>query len=258
LIHLLIDSFKEFTNEPMSQLTNDSIKNFFMRNYLRLSFLTTALIFAFGVFANAQTNINEILKRMDEHQKALSSLKASVMMDKYNVQLGESDIYEGNIKYVKIAEREANFRLDWMKPQEESLAVVGKDYILYRVRLNQYIQGKTDDAQKKNSGQSNMFDFVKMSKEQLRANYSVKFMGEEQVKGGIPTWNLELTPKTPKSYKSVNVWVDGNGMVLQTKVNENNGDSTTVYLSNLRKNENINIKNEIVVKLPPNAQKVKA
>lgn len=229
-----------------------------MRNYLRLSFITTALIFTFSIFANAQTNINEILKRMDEHQKALSSLKASVMMDKYNSQLGENDIYEGNIKYVKIAEREANFRLDWLKPVEESLTVVNKQYILYRVRLNQYIKGNTDDAQKKNSGQSNMFDFVKMSKEQLRASYSVKYLGEEQVKGGIPTWHLELTPKTQKSYKSVDIWVDGNGMVLQTKVNENNGDSTTVYLSNLRKNENINIKNEIVIKLPPGAKEVKA
>lgn len=229
-----------------------------MRNYLRLSFITTALIFTFSIFANAQTNINEILKRMDEHQKALSSLKASVVMDKYNSQLDEHDIYEGNIKYVKIGEKDANFRLDWLKPVQESLSVVNKQYILYRVRLNQYIRGNTDDAQKKDTARSDTFEFIKMSKEQLKANYAVKYLGEEQVKGGIPTWHLELSPKTPKSYKSVDIWVDGNGMVLQTKVNEKNGDSTTVYLSNLRKNENINIKNEIVIKLQPGATEVKA
>lgn len=228
-----------------------------MKNYLKLSLLTTALIFTFSIFSNAQTNINEILKRMDEHQKALSSLKANVMMEKYNSQLGEPDNYEGNVKYVKIKEREANFRLDWVKPQQESLAVVGKQYILYRVRLNQYLRGNTDDAQKKGGAQSSSFDFIKMSKEQLKANYKVKYMGEEQVKGGIPTWHLELTPTSAKSYKSVDLWVDGNGMVLQTKINENNGDSTTVFLSNLKKNENINVKEEIVIKLPPGAKEVK-
>lgn len=228
-----------------------------MRNYLRLSLLTTAIIFTFSIFTNAQTNINEILKRMDEHQKALSSLKANVIMDKYNAQLDEHDIYEGSAMYVKIKEREANVRIDWVKPQQESLSVVNKQYVLFRPRLKQAIVGNTDDAQKKNTQGADSFSFLKMSKEQLRANYTVKYLGEEQVKGGIPTWHLELTPKTAKSYKSVDVWVDGNGMVLQTKVNETNGDSTTLNLSGLQKNVTINVKNEIVIKLPPGTEIIK-
>lgn len=228
-----------------------------MRNYLRLSLLTTALIFTFSIFTNAQTNINEILKRMDEHQKALTSLKANVIMDKYNAQLDEHDIYEGSAMYVKIKERDANVRIDWVKPQQESLSVVNKQYVLFRPRLKQAIVGNTDDAQKKNTQGVDSFSFLKMSKEQLRANYSVKYMGEEDIKGGIRTWHLELTPKTAKSYKSVDVWVDGNGMVLQTKVNETNGDSTTLNLSGLQKNVTINVKNEIVIKLPPGTEIIK-
>lgn len=228
-----------------------------MKNYLRLSFLTTALIFTFSIFANAQTNINEILKRMDEHQKALSSLKAGVMMDKYNAQLDEHDIYEGSAKYVKLKEKDAAFRLDWVKPQQESLSVVNKKYVSYRPRLKQAIYGNVDDAQKKNTGGAGNFDFINMSKEQLKANYVVKYMGEEQVKGGIPTWHIELTPKATKSYKSIDAWIDGNGMVLQTKMNENNGDSNTVYLSNLQKNVTINIKTEIVIALPQGTEMIK-
>jgi outer membrane lipoprotein-sorting protein len=219
--------------------------------------MTTALMFAFSIFANAQTNINEILKRMDEHQKALSSLKASVMMDKYNAQLDEHDIYEGSAKYVKVKDKDAAFRLDWTKPQEESLSVVNKRYVSYRPRLKQAIVGDVDDAQKKNTAGAGNFDFIKMSKEQLKANYSVKYMGEEQVKGGIPTWHIELTPKTAKSYKSIDAWIDGNGMVLQTKLNENNGDSNTVFLSNLQKNVTINIKSEIVIALPSDTKIIK-
>jgi outer membrane lipoprotein-sorting protein len=219
-----------------------------MRNYLSFGLITTAFIFALNIFtvseAKAQTNV--ILTRMDEHQKALTSLRANALMDKYNSQLDEHDIREGNTMYLKVKERDALVRIDWTKPQQETLSVVNKKYVLYQPALNQAIVGNTDKAQKK---EQTIFDFTKMSKEQLKANYSVKLFGQEEVKGGIPTWHLELTPKAAKSYKSVDIWVDGNGMVLQTKINEHNNDSTTVYLSNLRKNETIKT-NEFVINLP--------
>jgi outer membrane lipoprotein-sorting protein len=228
-----------------------------MKNYLRFSLSAMLLMFAFGIFASqASAQIPEILKRMDDHQKALTSLRASVMMDKYNAQLDEHDLYEGNAMYVKVKERDALVKLEWAKPQQEILTVANKKYVLYRPSLKRAITGNTDDAQKKNTAGSGTFDFLKMSKEQLKANYSVKYFGQEEVKGGIPTWHLELTPKTAKSYKSVDIWVDGNGMVLQTKVNENNGDSTTVFLSNLRKNEDIRTA-DFVLDLPKGTEIVK-
>lgn len=220
--------------------------------------MAAALLFVFNVLAVTNTNaqIPEILKRMDEHQKALTSLKASVMMDKFNSQLDEHDIYEGSARYVKIKEREALVRLDWAKPQQELLSVVDKKYVLYRPQLNQAIIGNVNDAQKKETTVTGAFDFLKMSKEQLKANYSVKYFGEEQVSGGKNTWHLELTPKAAKSYKSIDLWVDGNGMVLQTRVNEKNGDTTTVLLSNLQKNTNISTK-EFVISLPKGVAIVK-
>ena len=51
---------------------------------------------------------------------------------------------------------------------------------------------------------------------------------------------MQLTPKMSQSYKSIELWVDGNGMALQAKINENNNDSTTTLLSNLEKNADIN------------------
>lgn len=216
-----------------------------MKYYLRFSLAVSALVFAFGAIdARAQTN--EILKRMDEHQKALTSLRANVLMDKFNAQLDEHDLREGTTMYLKVKSRDALARIDWIKPQQETLSVVNKKYVLYQPALNQAITGNTEKAQKK---EATIFDFTKMSKEELKANYSVKFFGQEEVRGGIPTWHLELTPKSAKSYRSVDIWVDGNGMVLQTKINENNNDSTTVYLSNLQKNGNIKT-NEFVINLP--------
>jgi outer membrane lipoprotein-sorting protein len=81
---------------------------------------------------------------------------------------------------------------------------------------------------------------MNMSKAQLQANYTVKYLGQANVAGGIPTWHLELVPKTAQKYKSAELWVDGNGMPIQAKVVENNNDTTTVLLSNLQKNVTLN------------------
>ncbi len=229
-----------------------------MSNYLRTSFIVIALLVVFGV-SQANAQVQEVLKRMDEHQKALVSLKANIVMDKFNSQLGEHDISEGNVMYLKVKERDAMIRLEWMKPQQEILTVGNKKYVLYQVRRKQAITGNVDDAQKKNTQGSETFDFLRMSKEQLKANYSYIYHGIEDIKSGgatVQAWHLELTPKTPKSYKSVDIWVDGNGMVLQTKINEKSGDTTTVLLSNLKKNETIRT-SDLQVTLPKDVAIVK-
>ena len=217
-----------------------------MSKLKRFGLTALALMFAFNVFAvkdaNAQGALKEILKRMDEHHKALMSLQASVKMDKFNSQLAEHVVTEGSARYLPLKGRDALVRIDWAKPVEESLAVVNKQYVLYRVRLKQALVGKVDSAKSKGKGANSALAFMNMSKAQLEANYTVKYLGQETVSGGTQTWHLELIPKTKTSYKSADLWVDGNGMPIQMRVTENNNDTTTVLLSNLRKNDTINAK----------------
>ncbi len=97
--------------------------------------------------------------------------------------------------------------------------------------------------------------FINMSKEQLKTNYTIKYLGQENVSGGTPTWHLELMPKAATSYKSAELWVDGNGMPIQAKVIENNKDSTTIFLSSLQKN--VALKTDVfVIKLPKDTKKI--
>jgi outer membrane lipoprotein-sorting protein len=175
---------------------------------------------------------------MDAHYRALTSLQATVKMDKYNAQLDEHDLTEGTAKYLPLKGRDALVRIDWTKPVEESLAVVNKRYVLFRPRLGQAIVGKVEKAQG-NAKSNSALAFMNMSKAQLKANYNVKYIGQETVAGGIQTWHLELTPKVKTSYKIADIWVDGNGMPIQMRVTENNNDSTTILLSNLDKNSTI-------------------
>jgi len=216
-----------------------------MKIFLRFGFTAIALTFFFNAFAVNETKaqggiLNEILKRMETHRSTLKTLRADVTMDKYNPQLGIHDINEGNVTYLPGKnEREMYIRLDWNIPAVEQLAVIKTSYQLYRPRLLQAIEGNTKQA-KGNAKAGNALSFMSMSKEQLNANYTVKYLGEETVSGGIKTWHLQLTPKTANNYKGAELWIDGNGMPIQAKVVENNNDSTTVLLKNLQKNTTIN------------------
>ncbi|MDQ3321144.1 MAG: outer-membrane lipoprotein carrier protein LolA [Acidobacteriota bacterium] len=215
-----------------------------MKTFLRLSFSAIALTFFFNAFAvtetKAQGPLNEIINRMENHRKILVSLKADVMMDKYNPQLDVHDVTQGNVIYLPgKTERDMYIRINWTKPVQEQLAVIKGEYTLYRPRLGQAITGKVDSA-KNSAGAGNALAFMSMSKQQLKANYNVKYLGEETVKSGAQTFRLQLTPKAANKYKSAEIWVDRDGMPVQAKVVENNNDSTSVLLSSLQKNATIN------------------
>lgn len=225
-----------------------------MKSLLRLGFAAFALMLFFGAFAatetRAQNILPEILKRMETHRNSLTSLRSNVTMVKINDQLKEKDITEGTAYYLPSKGRDALIRIDWTKPVEETLAVVNKKYVLFTPRRKTAIVGNASDAKGKGKA-NNLFAFINMSKEELKAKFTIKTLGQETVSGGIQTWHLEMTPKNAAgfNFKSAEMWVDGNGMPIQIKVTEGNKDTTTLLLSNLQKN--ISIKTSVFdVKLP--------
>ena len=232
-----------------------------MNKTLSYIFLTICLGLLFSLVsvkeAEAQDVIGNILRRMDAHNKSLQSLRADVTMEKRNVQLGESDITYGNTSYLpKTAKRGSYVRIDWTTPVEEQISVIGDDYELFRPRLNQVIVGKVGKA-KNSASAGGALSFMNMSKDQLKANYDVQYLGQEQISGGTTTWHLNLTPKAATSYKSAELWVDPDGMPRQAKVIEQNNDTTTVLLSNIQKN--VTLKAEIFkLKYPGSVKKIKA
>lgn len=223
------------------------------------------LIIVFGLLissvsvneAKAQGITEEALRRMDVYNKSLQSLRADVTMVKTNVQLGVSDTTYGNTSYLpKTAKRGTYVRIDWTRPLEEQISVIGDNYELYRPRLNQVIVGKVNKA-KNSAAVGGALGFMNMSKSQLKANYSISNLGEEQISGGIRTLHLQLTPTTPTSYKFAEIWIDNDGVPRQAKVIEQNNDATTVLLSNIEKN--VTLKAEIFkLKYPGSVKKIKA
>lgn len=230
-----------------------------MKLFFRLSFAAIVLTLFSSVFLVIETRASnplpEILNRMEINRSSMKTLRSKVTMVKYNAQLKETDTSQGTSIFMPTKGRDALVRIDWIKPVEETLSVVNGKYVFYRPRLKQAITGNAKDA--KGNGKANSaLSFMNMSKEQLKANYTIKYLGQEKVSGGVPTWHLELTPKNVTNFKMAELWVDGNGMPIQAKVVESNNDTTTVLLSDFEKNAKINL-SQFEVKLPKDTKIVK-
>ncbi len=215
-----------------------------MNRYFQRAVIAFAVVFVFSsaaVEANGQNIMGEILRRMDMYNKSLQSLQANVTMAKHNPQLNVTDTSVGSTSYLpKAGKRPMYVRIDWTKPAEEQIAVIGEKYELYRPRLKQVIRGTVDKA-KNNASAGGALSFMNMGRDQLKANYDVQLIGEENLKdsSGTTTWRLLLTPKMATSYKTAELWVDKDGTPRQVKITERNNDTTTVLLDNIRKNSTL-------------------
>ncbi len=225
--------------------------------YCLLAFAAAIFISSMSV-SDAKAQLPEILRRMDNYNKSLSSLQSDVTMVKYDSVVKVTDVTYGTTSYLPKTSKGRYIRIDWTRPTEEQISVIGDDYELYRPRLNQVIVGKASKA-KNNASVGGALGFMSMSRDQLKANYKVQYIGPdpERLSDGTEVWHLQLNPLTATSYKFAELWVDANGFPRQAKITENNNDTTTVLLSNVQ--TNVKIKAEIFrLNYPSNVKKIRA
>ena len=210
------------------------------KSSLRTLVFSVALGLTLAGSAIAQNPLGRILNLMDANYKGLTSLKSNVTMVKTDSVLGESDTYEGKTSFLPESYAGKKYvRIDWSKPVVENIVVIGDNYQLFRPKLNQVIKGQTNSA-KSGAAAGGALAFVSMSKDQLKANYNISVVAEmEQISGGVNTIHLLLTPKIRTSYKTADLWVDGDGMPRQAKITESNNDTTTVLLTGIQKNTKV-------------------
>ena len=207
--------------------------------------------------ANAQAGlVSSMLTRMERQKQSLRTLSADISMQKYNSQLRDTDTYYGTIRYVPSGGKSAALvRLDWNKPQQEILVVANGGYILYRPRLNQAIIGSSGSV--RSAKDSDVLSLLNMSAAQLRSRFGdFQDTREETIWGDVHTTHVKAVPKTAASYQYIELWVDDSGLPVQTKMVEKNGDSTTMRLSNVARNGNLD-KGVFDLKLDSNVKRIK-
>lgn len=226
---------------------------------LGLALIVMAAIVALSspINVNAQNAglVSSIMSRMERNRRDLKSLRANISMAKYDARIRDEDKRQGTVLYMPAAGRNAYARIDWQSPVRETLAVADGRYTLFRPRLNMAYVGS---ASSKNANVGGMMDFLSMSSQQVKTRFEpLQDLYEETLWGGVRATHFKLVPKGGASYKYAEVWVDGNGMPVQTKVVEKNDDATTVRLMNVEKNAGIST-DQFKLKLDGNVKIVKS
>ncbi len=181
--------------------------------------------------------VSSIFNKMERNRRDLRSLRAGISMEKYNAQIRDSDKRTGTVLYLPAGGRNAYVRVDWQSPVQEILAVADGQYTLFSPRRKSAWVGSTTS---KNAKVSSVLGFgLNASAAQLKSSFDVQDAYNETLWGGVGTTHLKLVPKGAASFQYEEIWVDGSGMPIQTKVVEKNGDATTVRLMNVEKNAQV-------------------
>lgn len=193
--------------------------------------------------------ISSILNKMDRNRRTLASMRATVQMQKYNAQLRIPEDKYGEVAYIAAPGRDANVRVDWRGPTEV-LSVTGGQYTLYQPRLKQAYQGSAKSTKGK-GGAGNVLSLAfNMTGAQAKSQFNVELVGEGELYKGSPhVWWLKFTPRGNPGFQFAEVWVTDDGMPIQTRVTERNGDATTVRLTNVQRNARVS-PSDINVELP--------
>jgi outer membrane lipoprotein-sorting protein len=225
--------------------------------------LMVAFILSVLVITPTTTNgqgaglVSSVLSRMEKNRQSLKTLRAGISVVKYNSQLGVEDKYSGVVLYMPGAGRQASVRIDWSSPRREVLTVNNNKYTIFRPALKVAYTGDSRRMGKENKA-GGLMEMMNMSRQQLEARFQpVKDVREETLWGGVGTIHLTLVPKGNAGYKYAEVWIDGNGMPVQTKIVEKNDDSTTMRLTGLEKNQKID-PSEFDIKLDSSVKIVKS
>lgn len=196
--------------------------------------------------------VSSILNKIERNRRDLRSLRAVISMDSFNSQIGQSDKRQGMVLYAPAKGRNANVRVDWRSPQE-TLAVSNGQYTAYQPRKNTAYVGNARSSKNKAGG---VFELLSLSGSELKSRFDLSWLGEETLWGGVGTSHLKIVPKGAASYQYAEAWVDGNGMIVQTKIIERNNDATTVRLTNIEKNASIS-SSDFRLNLPNGVKKIK-
>lgn len=211
-----------------------------MKRFVSMNLVAVLVVAAVVTVAPQQTNaqgaglVSSIINRMERNRRDLRSLRAAIRMEKTNAQIGDTDRFTGTVIYQPSAGRDAAVRIDWRSPQQETLAVFGGRYTLFRPRLNVAYQGSANSERNRVSG---VLGFgLNISRQQLASRFQpMQYLGEERI-GGVSVSHLLLEPRGGATYRYAEIWVDNSGMPVQTRVVERNYDTTTVSLSDVQRN----------------------
>ena len=235
-----------------------------MKKLISLAVIAGISLLIAGVDRSASANtqaqlLTGILNKMEKAHLDLKSLKAEMVLERTNNQIGVTDSEFGQLLYKPGAKKsKQKLRIDYTKPSKDILAVDGDNFVFYQPRINQAFKGMASKYSKGKQGGLAQFITIALdgSLKSASGKYNIGFVKDEMVEG-VMTSVLRLTPKSNEQFTSFDIWVNQqNGFPVRFSGAERNGDMTMVTLKNLQLNTNVP-NNAFALDLPSGTKIVK-
>lgn len=217
-----------------------------MRRTLAVAVIVGMLVagMSVGYCFNAAPNpqiLTGILNKMEKAHQELKTLKAEMIQNKTNAQLGVTDTEYGQMLYKPgVGGGKGKLRIDFTKPSKDIVALVGENVTFYQPRINQAFKNTIAKASKGKTGGLSQLAGLDGSVKSLANSYKIDIVKSDEMVGGQMTAVLHLTPKSGGQFTGIDVWVNQqNWLPVQWKMTERNNDYTLVTLKNVQVNSTI-------------------
>jgi len=181
------------------------------------------------------TDLKAALKLMDEASVKVHSVQTDFEWDDYERVVNQHDVNRG-VLYLVRENGKIQFAADVQQGPDSPKYVLYKDETV-RVFLK---GGVTEYDVKKRKAVADSLVLLGFgaSGRDLQTSFHPRYIGTEQV-GGTLVYQLELVPLDPDArnlFPSIFLWIDGNGIAVQQKIDKGGGDYRVVKYSNTQIN----------------------
>ncbi len=215
-----------------------------MKRIISLAVIFAMLMMAVGNYQDTQAKtgsqlLTGILSKMQTAHRSLRSMRASMVQQRKNPQIGSTETDYGTLIYKPGARGKSKLRIDYTRPDQKSVAVVGESLVFYQPRINQALKTTLSKAAKGKTSSYSALVGIDGSLETLTRDYNVEYVKDELVNGKATT-RLQLTPKGGSSFSRIDLWVSNDfWLPVQYQMFERNGDNTLVKFSGMEINPNL-------------------
>ena len=213
-----------------------------MVRFPTLPILTAAVLAAaaagFGA-PPAETSLEAVLKSMDQSSANFKGLTANIRKLSHTQVVNVDDVSEGTITVKRLKPRDIRFRIDFIKPNQQMVAVGGGKVEVYYPKLNEVQEGDLGKI-KGLVDQLMLLGFGGNSAD-LQEHYTVTLGGPDSV-NGEPATRIVLIPKSKEilqSVKKCELWVNDKGITVQQKFDQGGGDFLVSTYTNIKLSSNI-------------------
>jgi outer membrane lipoprotein-sorting protein len=204
-----------------------------------------ALLITAGIYHNTQATVSSaqlltgVLAKMQTAHRSLRSMRTSMAQVRRNPQIGSVETDYGTLIYKPGGKGKSKMRIDYTRPDQKSVSVVGESLVFYQPRINQVLKTTLSKAAKGKTSSYSALVGLDSSLESLTRDYNVEYIKDELVNGKQAT-RLQLIPKASGPFSRIELWVSNEfWLPVQYQMFERNGDSTLVKFTNMEINPNL-------------------